>query len=318
MITDEDKELIINKIPVIELSYETVVHKKVFNYELIVGIPEGQKCFAWFTKLKEKNICVILELDNKNLKKIRTMRIAKTNSMPIMHTGTLFYGTTFNHINHPFFCIEDIFFNKNQNTAYMRFNKKINIICDILKNNIKQIASDNNYLVFGLPIISNSASMFDDKLKTIKYKLSSVQYYNKEINKHATLSFQKYISDEFNIINKKNFQTKTTNITNNNYSNKTNTFLIKPDTDNDIYHIYSLNNDYIGVACISDFQTSVFMNSLFRNIKENNDLDALEHSDDEDEFEDSNANKFVYLEKSHKMLCGFNNKFKKWYPIKVM
>ena len=59
------------------------------------------------------------------------------------------------------------------------------------------------------------------------------------------------------------------------------------------------------------------MNKLFRNIKENNDLDALEESDDENEFENPNIDKFVDLTKSYKMLCNFNTKFKKWVPIKI-
>jgi hypothetical protein len=59
------------------------------------------------------------------------------------------------------------------------------------------------------------------------------------------------------------------------------------------------------------------MNNLFRNIKENNDLDALEESDDEEEFENSNVDKFVYLNKEYKMVCNYNKKFKKWVPIKI-
>jgi len=60
------------------------------------------------------------------------------------------------------------------------------------------------------------------------------------------------------------------------------------------------------------------LNSLFRNIKENRDLDTLEESDEEEEFENSNIDKFVYLERSYKMICNYNKKFKKWIPIKVL
>jgi hypothetical protein len=73
----------------------------------------------------------------------------------------------------------------------------------------------------------------------------------------------------------------------------------------------------VGLAGIPDYKTSIMMNKLFRIIKENNDLDALEESDDEEEFENSNIDKFVYLDKSHKIICNFNNKFKKWVPIKI-
>ena len=43
----------------------------------------------------------------------------------------------------------------------------------------------------------------------------------------------------------------------------------------------------------------------------------VEESDDEDEFENSDVDKFVHLERSYKMLCTFNNKFKKWTPVKI-
>jgi hypothetical protein len=59
------------------------------------------------------------------------------------------------------------------------------------------------------------------------------------------------------------------------------------------------------------------MNKLFRKIKENDRLDALEESDDEEEFENENEDKFVYLDKTYNMICLYNYKFKKWYPIKV-
>ena len=39
------------------------------------------------------------------------------------------------------------------------------------------------------------------------------------------------------------------------------------------------------------------MNSLFRNIKENRNLDLLEESDDEEEFENTSLDKFVDLDK---------------------
>jgi hypothetical protein len=90
--------------------------------------------------------------------------------------------------------------------------------------------------------------------------------------------------------------------------------MCKPDIQNDIYHLYTSDNEYVGLAAIPDYKTSVMMNKLFRIIKENNDLDALEESDDEEEFENYNVDKFVHLNNSYKMVCVFNNKFRKWVP----
>ena len=60
------------------------------------------------------------------------------------------------------------------------------------------------------------------------------------------------------------------------------------------------------------------MNSIFRNIKENENLDYIEESEDEDEFENTNPNKYVYLNKKVNMECKFNYKFKKWIPIQII
>jgi hypothetical protein len=101
------------------------------------------------------------------------------------------------------------------------------------------------------------------------------------------------------------------------------TFFIKPDLQNDIYYLYQLNTtNFEGIskeiAHIPDYKTSVFMNKLFRNIKENNNLDSLEESDDEEEFENIQIDKYVDLNKVLKMRCIFNYKFKKWIPISIV
>jgi hypothetical protein len=106
-------------------------------------------------------------------------------------------------------------------------------------------------------------------------------------------------------------------------------FYIKPDLQNDIYYLYdtktftlsSLATSSIiskNLAHIPDYKTSVLMNKLFRNIKENRNLDALEESDDEEEFENIQIDKFVDLNKVFKMRCNFNYKFQAWVPVQVV
>ena len=60
------------------------------------------------------------------------------------------------------------------------------------------------------------------------------------------------------------------------------------------------------------------MNGLFRNIKENVNLDLLEESDEEDEFENTHLDKFVNLDKTILMECVFLKRFQKWQPVKVI
>jgi len=99
-------------------------------------------------------------------------------------------------------------------------------------------------------------------------------------------------------------------------------FEVKADLQNDIYHLYAYGQSsqkvYYGLANIPNYKTSVFMNGLFRNIKENRNLDSLEESDDEEDFQDMRIDKFVNLEKTMTMECAFNNKFKRWIPVRVI
>ena len=104
------------------------------------------------------------------------------------------------------------------------------------------------------------------------------------------------------------------------------TFYVKADIQNDIYYVlHSLDEPITQntmIAHIPNYKTSVMMNSIFRNIKENRNLDALEESDDEDEISDpgnpNNPDKcssLVDLNKCVKMEFIFNARFKRWYPV---
>jgi len=58
------------------------------------------------------------------------------------------------------------------------------------------------------------------------------------------------------------------------------------------------------------------MNKIFRNIIENENIDLIEESDDENEFENISDNKFLKnIEKP--MECIFNEKFKSWIPLSI-
>jgi hypothetical protein len=98
-------------------------------------------------------------------------------------------------------------------------------------------------------------------------------------------------------------------------------FQVTAELQNDVYVLSTKEKDgasqYFDIACVPDYQTSVMLNRLFRNIKENDNLDALEESDNEEEFEDDRVDKFVSLEMSFAMRCRYHPRFKKWVPVEV-
>jgi hypothetical protein len=340
MITEEDKEIILSEFPNVKLSYENIIHKKVYplKNDYLMIVPDGNKCFVWFTLYKDKPVCFIFELDNKNNKKIKNIKIINCCFTHTLSYGTILYGTSFYHMNNKFFSIEDIFLYKGQNFSDYNYQAKLLKICFMLKNDIKQISYNNYFVVFGMPIISQSYEELDKKIVDVKYKINSINYidpnrkksflvlpfhqYNKKYEQSDVTTTHNVISSQPTITSNKRYEQS--NITSIKYNTiqkqtiqkQTKVFMCKPDIQNDIYHLYSLNNEYMGLACIPDYKTSIMMNNLFRIIKENNDLDKLEESDDEDEIENSNIDKFVFLDKSYKMVCEYSKKFRKWVPLK--
>ena len=375
---------ILDEFPSVKLSYENIIHKKVYNLDYVTAIPEGKKCFAWFTNYNNQDVCFIMELafsnnsnnynnsnsnnsnnyNNSNYK-IVNIKIMNCCFSAELSYGTIFYGTQF-YKGNTFFTIENILYYKGKNVSSLQWGKKLSIINEIMTYHIKQKSYNNSFIVFGLPLIKNNLEELLKDIENINYKISKIQFIL--FNKANVLLFVPYkninnlLLSEPPAINKIETyippppplivpltpiivpltdnhlnhipitppikQTIPTTQYNKDVIKNTHThitkreiiFNVKPDIQNDIYNLYCDDNSYeffYDTAYIPDYNKSVFMNKLFRNIKENDNLDALEESDDEDEFEDDRADKFVYLDKAYKMYCIYNNKFKKWVPNKI-
>ena len=393
MLNFSDKEKLIAEFPNIKLSYENIMHKKVYPNEknFILAIPEGKKCFAWFTNYNNKNSCFVLEHgkkyhnvnnynnynnynnnnnNNNNNNKIEDIKIFNCCFNYELCFGTIFYGTLFNYNKNNFFTIEDVYYYKSSNVSDLTWFNKLELINNIMSHDIKQVSYNKNFLVFGVPLIYENFEEFHKNISSIKYKINCAQfrYYNKSnisynllfdnINNYNSLNDYNHNKNEIKDKNNKKIinNTNNTNNTNNNFDttknintiqaqNKENknlphennykinlkretlnkreiVFQVRPDLQNDIYHLYCIDNNLnlinYDIAFIPDFKTSVMMNKLFRNIKENINLDSLEESDDEEEFENEKEDRFVFLDKKYNMVCNYNHKFKKWYPIKIV
>jgi len=317
MLSQVEKEKILKEFPNIKLSYETVVHKKVYNSDYIIAIPEGKKCFAWFTDVDNKNVCLIMELINN--KQISNIKITTASFSNELAYGTILYGTVVYNSHNKFFFIEDIFAYKGNNIDRENWGEKLTKINTMFKKDLNQVSYNNNFIVFGLPLMSKTNEDLEKNFENLNYKIEKIQYklFNK-VNSYLFIDYKNFIK----INNNPNAVTIDNKINNNTlFIKKDVVFLVRPDILDDIYYLYCLNNEdeeeQHSIAHIPNYDKSVMMNRLFRIIKENDNLDALEESDNEEEFENENVDKFVYLDKSYKMSCHFNHKFKKWVPIKL-
>lgn len=316
-----EKQSILKEFPNVKLSYENIIHKKVYNSDLILAVPSGKKCFMWFTMHNNKPVCYSMELNN-NEKQISDINKVVACYDYSLCYGTIFYGTAFIVKGYKFYCIEDVFYYKGKSVERENWQSKFNLLGKIFETELKQTVYNKNFVVFGLPIIANDWEEFETKIKTLTYKLYAIQYLKlNHVSTKLCISYDAFSRTARLVQNNVQGTSYTAN-TSNTANKKICTFLVKPDIQNDIYHLYSQSNNnvydaYVGIACIPTYTTSVMMNGLFRIIKENDNLDRLEESDDEDEFENERIDRFVNLEKEFLMECQFNNKFKKWIPLRA-
>jgi len=289
MIIRNTKE-ILRRFPAFELSYVKTIHNKVYS-DIVLAIPFGKKYYAWFTYYKNENVCLFLEIGRNN--NIDNISIHPVCFHKDLAQNTIFYGT---FLENRFFFIENVYYYKNTNVSFFNFNKKLNLISSIFNNELKQTIFTSKDIYFGLPIIKSSLHDLLSVIQYLNYKIYAIQF--RKLNQ---------VHNAFNLVYKNTSSPKVY-------------FEVRPHIQNDIYELYCLYNDiktFYAYAIIPDYKTSVMMNGIFRNIKENTNLDALEESDDEDEFENVNNDKFVSLNTIKIMECSFNTQHSKWMPIKV-
>ena len=320
---------IMNRFPKFELSYETISHKKVpSSHQVCLAVPHGKKAFIWFTFFRDDDVCFFMELGKD--KKVMRIKII-TNKVPMkLALGTVIYGTVYEDVQTKKiqFIIEDIFFYEGIPVKRLTFGEKLGFVEAFLQNNFD---SPVDNIHFSLPIMWKRGLEEDNEIpilinKTFSHPIHHIQhrtlntispYLNVLIGRKIGYSPPvEPISDLFipPVIPKCDFsksQYKMSSV-----------FEVKADLQYDIYHLYAYGEKskkiYYGLAYIPNYKTSVFMNGLFRNIRENKNLDAIEESDDEEDFQDSRIDKYVDLKKTIAIECLFNQKFKRWTPVRMM
>lgn len=329
--------------PKFELSYETMTHNKVLDANIILAIPEGNKFYTWFTTYKAENVCFLLEISPMNKAVISSKIVVTSFTDSLAYgNGTVLYGTVFNNNNinkkglkegdkgNTCFCIEDIYHykgNSYQNESYLN---RLKLIKTILSAELSQTALTPNYVIFGLPLLNTNFSVLLREIEGLPYKIANIMFRYFNTKKALYIKYYKPRASFVNDTSTSYTSTSYTNEPNTNYTStsyknestsiKNAVFLVKPELQNDIYNLYIYKNgieEYYDTACIQEYKTSVMMNNLFRNIKENRNLDTLEESDDETEFQNEKEDKFVFLDRSIKMNCIYNAKFKRWMPVSV-
>lgn len=327
---------LLQRFPKIELSYETIPHKKVSHkYNVCIAIPMGIKCYAWFTFYGDEDVCFIMEINKeRKINKVSYMSISDDSAFAAMRLslGTILYGSFIE--NH--FIIEDAFLFKGVPIQGLYYGEKLGFLENLF---YRSSTIKKNEISFHLPSIWGLE--FKDDYECI-YDIPS-KYADKYPIHHIQFRCLSDIAPYLNVFPlKKGFGTNANSHLNSNTNNillnelympyradfskpqyrQPAIFKITADLQFDVYHMFAYGRNkscvYYNVAYIQNYKLSVFMNNIFRTIKENSNLDAIEESDDDEDFENIEYDKYVDLKKHVFMECRFNMKFKKWVPMRVV
>uniref|UniRef100_A0A6C0I3F9 Uncharacterized protein n=1 Tax=viral metagenome TaxID=1070528 RepID=A0A6C0I3F9_9ZZZZ len=319
---------LLHRFPKFELSYETVSHKKD-HYDCCLAIPVGKKVFAWFTYDGEEDVCFIADLNRE--KKITTLKKVDNLSVSVqLALGTVLYGTMVEEQegSPSFFVAEDIYYFRGYSVKHAVFTERLDMMRLVLEDmNSKTIQGGLIRFVirFVLPVI-NAIPIKDEK--TIGYAVHHYQYRSSnKIMPYLNVFQNKKVIAEGGRTSGSNstMQFETMNIKKDlskpQYRYPT-IFQVTADIQYDIYHLFACGKNnmpvYYDVAYIPNCKSSVFMNGLFRNIRENKNLDYIEESDDEDDFQNIKEDKYVDVNRVLLMECTFHTKFRKWIPLRVI
>ena len=327
---------LLNRFPAFELSYETV-HKKVSHVignSIALAIPVGRKYYIWYSyeENSDKDACYLLGLD-------KDKQICSVESRPVAGTfpkgyalGTVVYGTMVELTpESSIFVAEDIYLFRGIPLHNLCFGNRLGYLREFVTENPD----------CALPIMWHvgSGGQFNweipaDLAKKMAYTAHHVQYRNID-----------QVAPYVNVPIPKRGVTPVLNasVSSAEVAQKLTAAIEKPvprfdygkpayrypavfnvtaDPQLDLYHLYAYGGKqdtaegvYCGLAGVQSYKTSVFMNRLFRRIRENENLDLAEESEDEADFENMDTNKFVYLDRVIPVECVFNQKHRKWIPM---
>lgn len=281
----------LKRFPDIELSYDKTLVKKV-RADAFSVLPQGDATILWITYVGDKRVALLMKLGNNGAIYSAIPMILSFHDDLSLGSGTIMQGIVFKCSNMTNFACTNILLHCGMPVHRMRMVDKMELIYKILETHINSRVLTRDGLSIGLPPTTSSFNEAIDIAKTLPYNVSHIR---------SLLMHSSYAVG----ITPYTASFKATAV-----------LIVRPALQQDIYHLYTSDNRKHRLpAAVQDYETSVLLNKSFRTIKENANLDTLEESDDDADFEDVRPDKYVDLKKYIAYICEYVPRFGKWQPI---
>jgi hypothetical protein len=287
-----EKPAILRNFPPVELSYEETVHKRVKGTSVYVAIPEGQKCFAWMTTHRDRDVCFVVRLVDGKVCGLDCYPCCFDRTLSY---GTVLYGSVSRHgKNVPYFYPEDMLQFKGRSVDRLHWAQRLAILAEFLELT-SPVAFVTDGIVFTSPVVSEHLSDALAASEASPMKFAFLQ--------HRFMGEDGFLNQPLSSVKRPSAAAAV--------------FVVRPELKSDTYSLYTVDKGcekYWGLACVPDYRTSVFLNGHFRRVWENANLDNAEESEDEDDFENVSESKYVVVGSSRRMRCTYSRKFRRWVP----
>lgn len=276
-------------------------------------LPYGKRGYLWIKQYYGKIYTLFGTFNNRTIEfKPIKLNINKHNLRLLANgnNGTILYGcnTTNKLTNINNFIIEHICFFQSRNMLESySFERNIRFQVMLMDSYVDINFNNNNYTYITL---SNTLISSLDIKNDIKEKNTIDRYINELSSSINWFCLQVY--NEYELVYEDRKLRENIKISDN---SKQKEFIVKPLSNEDTYELYDITtNKYVSLLCVQSYKTSVYLNRLFRNIVENTNLDMIEESDDEEDFEDISDDKYITL-REKKLKCKYNNLLNGWELI---
>ena len=337
-----------------KFSYEINGYKKVSGDHFCI-IPKGRKHVIWFTIYKTKPTAIFYELDPRDHSKIKFISIREPHPRCFRvnpdlcaagENGTVCYGTLFLHKSHQFFSVENIHVYKDRHVDGLSVRDKDALIAEMFNDGLGEDGGSgcggesgdpNTRVWFGVPVKrATYAAALRAASSDVTYPVYAIQgrfdkqtdnkYFQNSQNAPNTqkqipqLESEQQQQQPQQQQQQQQQQQPQQQQPQQRQCQGQRVFIACAESQADIYTLRCPESGQTEpeYAHIGDYKTSVIMNSIFRNVRENARLDAAEESEDEAEFEQpaGNASVCAATRKEARVLCAFYYRFKRWVPLK--
>ena len=257
---------------------------------MMMGIPFGKRCNLWITFENKDSSTIMLLMQPKNNIIIEKYKLAGVQDFRWQY-GTLFYGTYIDSTTVPTFVIEDIIKYKGVDVNRRTIADRLAFILEFMEGG----GGGHTHQKLQIRVAQIAPTNEEFRYKT---------YMTKAITGGNTQSAKKCRTPQYKLPT---------------------VFKMKARNQEDIYELYAYGMDrtptFYAIAGLNDFKMSMVLKQLFHRFKPLNPMvasafpECIEMVDDDD---DELSPPIFDTQKEIFVECRFNQRFNKWFPVKII